>query len=433
MPLSTVAALFTAVAVAASTAVAAPGAAAPPEVRWTCAGTAITGKPLATRFEAGAVTVTWEGRATRLRAVDSEVGARYLAPTGEGETGPSRLRTFADGDRAVFERSGIAIGCRAERRSPNLPMPEPAGPTPLDLATALVDGRPVVLSQLVSLVGPIPRDPSVWEQAVGPVGVTHGEGTIESVDVRFSIDHYHFDPREQDDPLLASWDATFRGGGGVGAGADGVADLLRSRYGEGLALLHQAGWPTRFGPFYLTRLPAGRFRLSFFRDEPGWAVPPRSEAGSRDEMARIERFLRGGVTLASLEAAFGALGPDSWGESLEGETRHWRISARPAAEPFDRVFLVPRGEPIPAGALIPALGITAPIVVSHDVHLSSRNLEDREKGRPKVGDYEIEMAIDFGDLVLLELPPDPSRYQPPAWSSTTFAITGIAVRRAGHP
>lgn len=402
-------------------------AAEPYDVLWTCAGTGLTGKTLRTRFEPGAVVVTWEDASRRLEAVPSEVGVRYELARGEGD----EAHFWTRGDHAAFQVGDTEVGCRAERQRSDQPMPQAAEETPLALATALIDGRPKRVSRLASVVGHVPVDPSELIEAMkarleaAKAGRTEApEGPIEWVEVDVQVDFYHFDPREVKDPDLGSWEVTFRG-----PGADAVAEVLRSRFGEGQELSHRANRPRRFGPFYWTRLPHGeRFELAYHEHEPSWALPPRTEEETRQEIARLERFLAGGIHRTSLEAAFGHLVPDQWNESLVGETLHWQISAFPADRPFERVFLTPRGTPIPAGHLIRTLGITQPVVVSHDVHMSSRKLEDRENGVPKIGSYRLEISIDREGLEAEDWTSEAARRRDPTWRSEDFPITSIAIR-----
>lgn len=402
-----------------------PAAAAGPyEVLWTCAGPGFPEKPLRTRFEPGAVVLTWEDASRRLEAVPSEVGARYALARGEGD----EAYFWTRGDIATFQVGDTEVGCRAERLRSDQPMPQAAVQTPLALATALIDGRPRRVSRLEAVVGHVPDLSESAEALEAQLKALEAglpdppEGPIEDAQMDPQIDFYHFNPGEVKDPELGSWKVTFRG-----PGADAVAEVLRSRFGEGQVLAHRPNRPLRFGSFYWTRLmPGERFELAYHEYEPSWALPPRSEEETRQEIARVERFLTGGIDRASLEAAFGHLVPGPWNESLVGETRFWRISAHPAQEPFDRVFLGPRGTPIPAGHLIRTLGITQPVAVSHDVHWVERDLEDRETGMPTIGDYRIEVSIDHHGLELVKR--ESERYTPPTWRSTDFPIDGIHIR-----
>ncbi len=414
-----------------------------PPVRWICNDVDSGKRTLTTRFEPGAVALTWQGETTELKHVPSEVGAAYVGwpeATGPEATGPEASGPEATGpeaagpeatgksfrvrpdSRAVLTFGSQAVGCRAHRRGGREPMPAAGGPSATELATALVMGIPRRRLELFGVVGAIQPDPDDPMPGVGLQWQSRDHGPISSLRLEADFDLYHGNP-DNPDPELKAWSVSFRGD------PEPIRELLRSQYGEPRELARpvsylphpQIVW--RYGHFYLTTLP-GSFELTYRKWEPEWVIPPIDEDTAQREIARVERIFRGGIRVADFEAEFGPLGPDQWGESLEAWTRHWRIDITPAQGPPSRIFIVPRARPIPAGSLIRTLGIENPVVVSRDVHMSSRQLEDRDHGKPRLGGFKIEICIDKGDQKMLK-----TDRHPPMWSSESYAICAITLRR----
>ena len=388
-----------------------------PPVRWICNDVDAAKPTLETLFEPGAVTVTWQGDTVRLDHVPSEVGAAYV---GWNNNGGKSLRVRPD-DRAVLTSGNQVVGCRARRRG-RKPMPT-AGPSATELATTLVMGVPTKRLELFSVVGPIEPDPDDPMPGVGLQWQFRDEGPISSVSLDTVFDPYHGNP-DAPNPELKEWSVTFRGD------PRPVRELLRSQYGEPRELIrirpagplkNQTVW--RHGRFYLTARSSS-YEITYRKWEPEWVVPPLDKSTAQREIARVERILRGGIRRANIEAEFGPLGPDQWGESLEAWTTHWRVDVTPAQGPLRRIFITPRARPIPAGSLIRTLGIEHPVVVSRDVHMSSRDLEDRGKGPLRMGDWKVEIHIDRDDLEGLK-----TDRHPPTWTSETFPIRGVTLRR----
>ena len=387
-------------------------------MRWICNDVDAAEPTLETRFVPGAVWVRWQGVTSRLEHVPSDVGAAYV---GWDEVGGKSLRARPDG-RAVFTSEGRAVGCRAKRRGGRDPMPKATGPTAIELSTALVVGVPRTVMELFGVVGAIEPDPKDPMPGVGLRWEFRDEGPVSSVSLDTVFDPWHGDPNDPN-PELKEWSVTFNGDSGE------IREWLRSQYGEPIELIRPAGtlpvaqtvW--RFGHFYLVTRSAS-YEITYRKWEPEWIVPPLDEDTARREIARIERVLRGGVRRADIEAEFGPLGPDQWGDSLEAWTRHWRVDITPADGPPRRIFLTPRARPIPAGSLIRTLGIEHPVVVSRDQHLSMRLLEDRGEGSLRLGDWKVEICIDRDDLEWQE-----KGRHPPTWTSKSFPVCGITLRR----
>ena len=85
---------------------------------------------------------------------------------------------------------------------------------PAIVVSALAEKPPHVLSELEEMVGSLHRDPTQWEQAVGPLHrVSPGPG-VARADVDLAIDLFHEDPRKVTDPSLRHWDLDFASGRG---------------------------------------------------------------------------------------------------------------------------------------------------------------------------------------------------------------------------
>ena len=389
-----------------------------PAVGWICNDVDAAAPTLETRFLPAAVEVTWRGVTSRLEHVPSEVGAAYVGWHGES----SRSFRMRPDDRAVFASDGQMVGCRAKRRGGREPMPKATGSTAGELAVALVMGVPRRTPELLGVVGAIEPDPEDPRPGFGLQWEFRDDGPVSSVSLEPRFDAYHDDldrPRTE----LEQWSVSFRGDPAP------VREWLRSQYGEPIELTRSIGalpepqtvW--RFAHFYFIDRSSS-FEISYRRQEPEWIMPPLDDETARREIARVERVLRGGVRLADIEADFGPLGPDQWGDSFEVWTRHWRIDVTPADGPPQRIFFIPRGRPIPAGSLIHTLRIEHPVVVSKDVHWSERKLEDRDRSTLRVGEWKIEVCIDRDDLEWQE-----TDRHPPTWSSKSFPVCGIALRR----
>jgi hypothetical protein len=76
--------------------------------------------------------------------------------------------------------------------------------SPADIVGGLLDIDPW-LAEFEKAVGPVRRDRSIWEEAVGPLHRNYPNGPIAHLDLVFSIDVYHFDPQQEENVELASW------------------------------------------------------------------------------------------------------------------------------------------------------------------------------------------------------------------------------------
>jgi hypothetical protein len=293
-------------------------------------------------------------------------------------------------------------------------------PSTADLVARLAGLKTPWLRELEAVVGPLHRDLSVWEEAVGPLRRDLAQGPIEHLDVRFTIDFYHQDPQREENVQLASWDVLFRGG------ADEALARLRQRFGEGQPLDYAVGHPHRFGDLFLTPLPAGRFQLAWYAEEPEWAVPRRSPADERALEDRLIVFLRSGIRNETIEKAFARPGPLAERSSLGAQGPQWRLEVSP--DPGGRprwVSIEIRGLPLDATRLIASLGLREPGLIASDVHLSNPDLSDLQTGKqPVVDGYEVDVRLDQELLA----PVPARRPATAAWKPKSWRIRGLWLR-----
>lgn len=295
----------------------------------------------------------------------------------------------------------------------------PAG-SPADIVAGLLDIDPW-LAEFEKVVGSVHRDRSLWEEAVGPLHRNYPSGPVAHVDLAFSIDAYHFDPQEEDNVELASWSILFRGA------ADATRERLRPRFGEGIALDFAPGRPRRFGDYYLTTLPDDRFELSWFAEEPEWAVPERSPEAERALVDRIAAFLRGSVDDTTIAATFGKLEPQTHTSLMAAFGGDWRVEVSHGKDGRpDWVSIGVRGKPLDAARLIEWLGLREPGMIATDVHLSGPYLVDLTTGKPPLADgYRVSVELDRD---LLESTPA-ERPGTAAWRVKAWRVRSILLSR----
>jgi hypothetical protein len=291
--------------------------------------------------------------------------------------------------------------------------------SPADIVGGLFDIDPW-LAEFEKVVGPVHRDRSIWEEAVGPLHRDHPSGPIAHLDLVFSIDAYHFDPQQEENVELASWSILFRGT------ADATRKRLRPRFGEGIALDFAPGRPRRFGDYYLTTLSDDRFELSWFAEEPEWAVPERSPAAERALVDRIIAFLQAGVDDAAIEAAFGKLEPQPRTSLMAAFGGDWRVQASHGKDRrADWVAIGVRGKPLDATRLIVSLGLREPGMIATDVHLSGPYLVDLATGKPPIVDgYRVSVELDRNQLESVPAKrPGTAAWRVKAWRVRSVTLT----------
>ena len=273
---------------------------------------------------------------------------------------------------------------------------------PPAVVAALVQQPPSVLSGLESIVGSLHRNPAEWEDAIGPLRRISPGPAVARVYVEMAIDPFHQDPSKVVDPSLKHWALDFR------KGRDACRKLLAQRL-PGPAELRDGGRPVlRFGDFYFSALDASDgFRLSWYREEPLFAIPERNEAETARLLADLAAIANAGFTRQAIEARLGRLVPDRWKETdlLHGAT--WDLSYAPSGAARPKEFTIHFQRPLPSRDLYSRIGIERPAVRSNDVHMQSRDVFDQahrlstETGypMPALRGYVIDIGVDPEGLV----------------------------------
>jgi hypothetical protein len=242
---------------------------------------------------------------------------------------------------------------------------------PAEMIAALVAKPPHVLSELEAIIGPLHREPATWADAVGPLHrLAPGHG-VAKADVELGIDTYHEDPRKVTDPELLSWSLDFL------ADRDAGRQLLAARFPAPRELRDGGRRVLRFGDFYFSELDvAGGFRFSWYRQEPLFSIPERSERETAKLVADLAAVANAGFTRQAVAAHLGPLVYDRYlgHDILSSPT--WTLDYSPAGAAKPKRFYLVFKRPLPSRGLLPRLGITRPAVRSNDVHGIGRTIVD---------------------------------------------------------
>ena len=274
--------------------------------------------------------------------------------------------------------------------------------TPLDAVAALIDKPPGVLSELEAIVGPLHRNPARWEDAIGPLHRVSPGPAVARAGVELAIDIFHQDPSKVEDPRLAHWDLDFQ------TGRDACRRLLAQRLPKPQEL-RDGGRPVlRFGDFYFTALDAGDgFRLTWYREEPLFAIPGRSESGTARLLADLAAIANAGFTRQAIEARLGRLVHDPRENADVLHAGTWDLTYEPSGAARPERFTINFRRPLPSRDLYSRIGIERPAVRSGDVHMQSRDVFDQaHRSSPKTGypspalrGYVIDIGVDPEGLV----------------------------------
>jgi hypothetical protein len=267
---------------------------------------------------------------------------------------------------------------------------------PAEVIAALVAKPPGVLSELEAIIGPLHRDPVKWEDAVGPLHrLAPGPG-VAKADVELGIDTYHEDPRKVTDPSVIHWSLDFL------ADRDACRQLLAARFPAPRKLRDGGRRVLRFGDFYFSELDvAGGFRLAWYRREPLFSIPERSERETVKLVSDLAAVANAGFTRRTIAAH---LGPLTYDRQIERDvllSPTWRLEYAPAGAAKPKDFYLVFKRPLPSRGLLPRLGITRPAVRSNDVHMQGRTIVDLDHpvspetgySSPALRGYVIEIEV----------------------------------------
>lgn len=251
----------------------------------------------------------------------------------------------------------------------------------------LVALEPTDLRNLEAVLGPLNRDPSIWEEAIGPLTRQRVSPGIGLVRVSFDIDPYRQEPREIDNPALASYEIVAQ------VGEKAASEMLRDHLGKPRRIRYQGGEMSAYGRFYLDALAEDRFRLLWYAEEPEFAIPPRSRGEEERLIRGLGALFADGFDRKTLIRRLGRLekDPQEGCEAIHEDS--WQLEACPdGAEVFDRLSFRFR-PPLPGDEVVQALGVERPVVVSTDSRELGRVVADRNRGLPVLRGYSIEISI----------------------------------------
>jgi hypothetical protein len=270
----------------------------------------------------------------------------------------------------------------------------------------IVEQAPSSLSRMEAVVGKVARDAQKETFHLSRQKPVEG---VAGLEIEFSIDIHHQDPFKVKDPAIGKFTLEFE------AGADFCMDALAEKYGKPRTLEQEQGKGFRFDTgksfhplhvpaFYLFPREGGAFRLLWCEEVPGFAAPSRTAGATEALTQKIVGLIEGGISRPAVEAAFGRLSLDKdWNcDVVRSDT--WTFTAEPAGkDPFDR-FTIHLAPALPAGALTRALGVKDPVVVSTDVHMTSRVIADyKTRELPRAGEYTLYIHVIKEGLKTTEL------------------------------
>ncbi len=238
--------------------------------------------------------------------------------------------------------------------------------TPSDapgMVNALFREPPSELAALETIAGPIGRDRSKWEEAVGPLVRTRASGPIARVRVELSVDFYHFDPRQIENPELKSYQLDFR------TDRNAVRGLLEKLAGPPRQLVDGGAQVLRFKDFYYRESGKDGFSLAWYREEPDFAVPRRTPQETVRVVTGLSALLRDGISRAAIEERFGKLEPrQGWGYD-EVKGADWELKVEPLGGPEVKEVVFVTRRPIPGKGIVRALGLKEPAVIRTGMHV----------------------------------------------------------------
>lgn len=272
----------------------------------------------------------------------------------------------------------------------------------LQIVAALLRNPPEVFSDLETLAGPIGRDRSHFDEAFGPIARARATGPLAGLRVALAIDFYHEDPHEVENPKLASYDLHFRHDGRA------CRELLRTVADPPQQLLDGGIGVLRFKDFYFREAGSeDGFTLSWYLDEPDFAIPRRTAEETKRLVDGLVGLLRHGISRAAIEQRFGALTPDPVWQGVDVlKGPDWELKVKPGkGQAVKEVSFFTR-RPIPGEALVQALQLKEPGVIMWCIHPCSFTVIDLAvPGEPVAHGYMIRIELaQKADLVAVDRP-----------------------------
>ena len=262
-------------------------------------------------------------------------------------------------------------------------------PDASSIVATLFREPPGELAALETVAGPIGRDRSKWEEAVGPLVRTRASGPIARVRVELSVDIYHFDPREIENPQLKSYQLDFR------ADRNAVRGLLEKLAGPPQQLADGGARVLRFKDFYYRDPGKDGFSLAWYGEEPDFAVPRRTPQETVRVVTGLAALLRDGISRAAIEERFGKLAPkQDWGYD-EVKGADWELMVEPLGGPEVKEVVFVTRRPIPGKGIVRALGLKEPGVIQTGMHvLDNLVIDVQGVWLPVVHGYAVHIKLD---------------------------------------
>ena len=307
--------------------------------------------------------------------------------------------------------------------------PDPGKP-PAEIVEKLLGGKVRALSQLADLVGPIPRDPSDWNQAIGPITRSRPSPPVAEVKVSFEIDIFHQDPEKVADPLLAGYEIELLWPRAA------CRKLLEARLGEPRVIQREGKRMLQLAKLYFLEDSgaADRCRLAWYSDAPEWSWPARTPMETRQLLVALNGLLRDGPSIDNLARHFKGLAPKAdWTEFKVEGTGGWTAYVSSGASRSLKQVTFSFRPALPGRTLLATLGFRDPVVVAPDVHMQSRSVVDMARREelvdwPKVHGYEVSIHVDERNLRKT----DEEWPGSPVWRSDELQVTGLSLWRRGE-
>lgn len=272
-----------------------------------------------------------------------------------------------------------------------------------DLLAALIARGPADLSELEEIVGPLARDLDRGEVAglarSGASNEAARTSGLSDLEVEFALDCYHQDPRSEPNPLLRSYRL------GFAHGLDQCLSRLERWFGQAKLVRRDDQHVYRFHPdtardplsgpgFYVVPGDGGRFSLFWHERVPDFAIPAPGAAEVEALVGKLIAFVNGPITRTRIAECFGEpVLDEDWGSEVV-RADNWTIELNPEGEEQPESIIFHFRPPVPGAELASALDVHEPVVVSTDVHMTSRIVADwQTRAFPRSGRYRVFMHV----------------------------------------
>ena len=254
-----------------------------------------------------------------------------------------------------------------------------------EIVRQLIATQPRELDTLAAIVGPLSRTHGTFAEALAPVVRKDDKHVVREVHASVAIDVYHQDPVHVKNPGLESYALTFAQP--IARDAFSVAPQ-RVRNGD-----HEYD---RYGDFYVRDR-----ELLWFYNEPDFAKPRFEADAAAQLIAKLAALFSAPITHATLDTVcvLQAQKPGSL-DAWSCETPHYTLVAKKFAGEKPTTFTLRFRRPFAGDALLKALGLDHLEVAAHDVHMTTRHIQERASHRSPVRQgYAIEIELDPDGLV----------------------------------